>query len=202
MPPPRGITAAKQLLVEGKDAEVFLGALLKHMELTGIQIQNFGGKDELRGFLKALCVASGFVDVISLAIVRDAEIDPGATFQSICDGLRAADLPIPERTMVQVEGRPQVSIMILPDATTEGMLETLCLRSVRDDPAMKCVERYFECLEQQVGSRPSNMDKARLQAFLSSRARPGLLLGQAAHRGYWPWGSPVFDQVKQFLQQI
>ncbi len=36
MPKPREITAAKQLLVEGRDAAVFFTALMRHMELAGI----------------------------------------------------------------------------------------------------------------------------------------------------------------------
>ncbi|MCC6446840.1 MAG: hypothetical protein IT210_25735 [Armatimonadetes bacterium] len=60
MSDPKTITEAKQLLVEGKDAEVFFAAMIKHMKLPGIQIQDFGGNSQLRNFLKALKNVSGF----------------------------------------------------------------------------------------------------------------------------------------------
>lgn len=79
------------------------------------------------------------------------------------------------------------------------MLETLCLQAVVSDPAIKCVDRYLECVAKRMGSLPGNRDKARLHAFLSSRPKPDLLLGQAASAGYFRWDHPAFDHVKQFL---
>jgi hypothetical protein len=82
------------------------------------------------------------------------------------------------------------------------MLETLLLETVADDPVMPCLEAYFECVEQHTGSQPGNRFKARVQAFLASRSRPGLLLGQAASAGYWRLESRVLDHVKHFLRTL
>ena len=203
MPAPLRITESKQLVVEGRDAEGFLDALLRHMELTGIQIQNFGGKDELRGFLKALKNTPGFLSqVTSVGIVRDAETDAGAAFQSVCGALQAADLPVPEKPMVPAVDGLRISVLILPDAEKPGMIETVCLQAVDDDPVMECMAQYFECVKRLTGSLPGNIPKARVQAFLSSRDRPGLGLREAARAGYWPWDSPAFEQIKQFLQEL
>ena len=90
----------------------------------------------------------------------------------------------------------------LPDCANPGMLETLCLEAVGDDPAVPCVQQYLACLEQRGLDPPGNLHKARLHAFLASRPRPQLLLGQAAHAGYWPWSSPAFDLVKEFLRAL
>ena len=51
MPEYKEINKAKQLLVEGKDAKIFFEALLSNLDITEIQIQNYGGIDELKGFL-------------------------------------------------------------------------------------------------------------------------------------------------------
>lgn len=203
MPSPRPITRSRQLVVEGRDAEVFFDALLKHMGLTDVQVQDFGGVDDLRGFLKAFRIAPGFAqEVTSLGIVRDAETDPVAAFQSVCSALEGANLAVPEQAMVPAGHSPRVNVFILPDATTPGMLETICLRAVDDDPAIECIAQYFECVEQRAGSLPDNMHKARVQAFLASRPRPGLLLGQAAHASYWRLNSPAFDHVRRFVQGL
>ena len=76
------------------------------------------------------------------------------------------------------------------------------MQSVTRDPAMRCVDEYFECIERANGSLPNNMDKAKVQAFLASRDRPGLLVGQAAAAGYWPWTSDAFSHVRRFIQNL
>jgi hypothetical protein len=203
MPQPKAITYAKQLLVEGRDAVAFFGALLKHLDLSEVQIQNFGGISELRPFLKALRNEPGFWEkVLSLSVIRDAENNPQGAFQSVRDSLLAANLPAPANTMVSIGADPQVSVLILPDAVTPGMLESLCLAAVENDPTIQCVDQYFNCLKQQMTVLPANLTKARLHAFLSSRPKPDLLVGEAASAGYFPWNHPVFSQVKQFLQVL
>jgi len=203
MPQPKAITYTKQLLVEGRDAVAFFGALLKHLDLSEVQIQNFGGISELRPFLKALRNEPGFWGkVSSLGVIRDAENNSQGAFQSVRDSLLAANLPAPANTMVSVGSNLQVSVLILSDAVTPGMLENLCLAAVENDPAMQCVDAYFNCLKRQMVVSPSNLTKARLHAFLSSRPKSDLLVGEAASAGYFPWNHPAFDQVKQFLQSL
>ncbi|MFN4219076.1 MAG: DUF3226 domain-containing protein, partial [Candidatus Bipolaricaulia bacterium] len=120
----------------------------------------------------------------------------------VCDGLRTAGLPVPRYPVVREGRNPSVMVMILPDINTPGALEDLCLQAVANDPALPCVEQYFECLKQQTSSFPKNFAKAKIQAFLASRVEAGKRLGEAAQAGYWPWHSSVFDQLKSFLKQI
>jgi len=202
VPPPSRLHAAKQLVVEGKSAEYFFSALLAQMGVSDVQVQDFGSVGELGRFLKALCSMSGFSTVVSLGIVRDAESDPRAALQSVCTALGHADLPTPEAPGPAKGTRPRVSAFILPDETTAGMLEDLCLRSVAEQPVMECVDEYFGCLDQRCGLALKNIPKARVQAYLASQLKAGLLLGQAAHAGYWPWDHPAFDDVKRFLGNL
>lgn len=199
MPAPREISASRQLLVEGRDAEVLFRALLSAQGLTGIQVQDFGSITELRGFLKALVRAPGFAEVVTLGVVRDAETDAAAAYQSVCGALAHAELPAPGALAGVL---PRTAVFILPDGAAPGMLETVCLESVTGDPATPCLDPFFECVRQQGGTLPGNMVKARLHAFLATRPKPNLLLGQAAHAGYWPWDSPAFEGIKQFLASL
>jgi hypothetical protein len=196
------ITQPNLLVVEGKEEELFFGALIKHLELQNVQVMGIGGKATLRQNLKALTLSPHFADVIFLGVVRDANNDPGAAFQSVRDALHAMNLPAPERPLVPAGDSPRVAVMILPEEGVAGMLEDLCLRSVMQDPAMYCVEQYFECLRREGLSLPDNMSKAKVQVFLASRRRAGLRLGEAAQAGYWPWESEAFQQVRKFLQLI
>jgi hypothetical protein len=190
------------LVVEGREEELFFGALIKHLGLQNIQTMPIGGKEQLRPNLKALAVSPGFPEVVSLGVVRDANADPGAAFQSVHDALQAANLPTPERPLAFVGERPRVTVLILPGGDRKGELEDLCLDAIAQDPAMPCVEQYFECLQQKGLSLPGNISKAKVQVFLASRHKAGLRLGEAAHAGFWPWENAVFDKVKDFLQKL
>ena len=91
MPRAEEIKSAIQLLVEGNDPRNFFEAFVEHLSLANIQIQNFGGIYELRGFLSALVNAPGFQIVQSIGIVRDAETSAERAFQSVQSSLERAD---------------------------------------------------------------------------------------------------------------
>jgi len=190
------------LVVEGKEEELFFGGLIEHLGLRGIQVMPIGGKEKLRRNLKALVMAADFSKVTFLGIVRDADEDPKAAFQSVCNALRTVNLPAPRHPLEAVGASPRVAVLILPGENMPGMLEDLCLGAVEQDLAMLCVEQYFECLQKQGLSLPGNMSKAKVQVFLASRHKAGLRLGEAAQAGYWPWDAEAFEQVIDFLQQI
>lgn len=190
------------LVVEGREEELFFEAFIRDLGLQDIQIMPIGGKEMLRRNLKALKLSPGFARVTSLTVVRDADEDPKAAFQSVRDALQAVNLAVPEYPLVPVGHSPRVAVIILPEGSMAGALEDLCLRAVEQDLALPCVERYFQCLEEQGLTLPVNMSKAKVQVFLASRHRAGLRLGEAAQAGYWPWKAKAFEQVRDFLKQI
>lgn len=198
----KNIESPNLLLVEGKDEEFFFGALICYMGLKNIQIINIEGKDNLRRKLRALINDARFHEVVSIGIVRDANDDPRAAFQSICDALKAVNLSVPERPLVSNGVSPKVTIMILPKEDTPGMLEDICLKSIENDPVMFCIDQYFKCLEERRIPIPKKRSKAKVQAFLASRTDPGKRLGKAAQAGYWPWDNIAFDPLKNFLQTL
>ena len=90
-------------------------------------------------------------------------------------------------------------VLILPYELDQGMLEDVCLQSVVTDPAMECLNAYFDCLRGKDIVFPKNLSKARIHAFLSSREEPDLRLGEAAEKGYWPWEHHAFDCFRKLL---
>jgi len=196
------ISKSRLIVVEGKEDKLFFDALINYLSLNDIQVLPMGGKTELRKYLEALVIASGFDGVRSLGIARDANSDPRAALQSVCDALRSIGLPAPERTLIPFGDKPKVVIMIFPDESTPGMLEDLCLQAVMQDPAMFCVDQYFQCLQKRSLNLPSKISKAKVQVFLGSKPEPGKLLGVAAQAGYWPFDVEAFTQVKTFVQII
>jgi hypothetical protein len=106
------IRKRKLLIGEGKDEEHFFKALLQQLGLDEIQALGIGGKDRLREKLKGLKTDKNWRHVSSIGILRDADDDPDAAFQSVCDALDAAGLPVPKKVTrpAKEEGKPTIRV--------------------------------------------------------------------------------------------
>jgi hypothetical protein len=187
-------------VVEGKDEERFFGAMLRHMGISNVQVLGIGGKANLTPRLKALVHGPFFNRVIRLGVVRDADDDPEAAFQSVSHSLGAAGLAAPTAPSRLFGDSPAVAVLIVPPEGT-GALEDICLSSVANDPAIPCITAFFDCVEPLLGT-PRHIGKAKVQAFLSCRPEEGKRLGEAAEAGYWPWEAPCFGVVKEFIRLV
>jgi hypothetical protein len=190
------------LVVEGKEDQLFFAAVAAHLGAPDIQILPIGGKTRLRENLKALALAPRFATVRSLGIIRDADAAPNIAFQSVRDALKAARLPAPAAPMQTASGPPATAVMILPDSHSSGTLEDLVLRAVQSDPAMRCVDGYFDCLVRECSLRPGNTAEAKVAVYLASKKEAAKRLGEAAQAGYIPWDSAAFDEAKRFLTEL
>lgn len=199
---PLKISKPKLLIVEGKDEECFFCALIEHLGINDIQVAGIGGKDKLLMNLKGLIRDPEFPRVVSLGVVRDADTNPAAAFQSVRGSLRASGLPTPKKPLVLAQGMPRVAVMIIPSHKRKGALEDLCLESVSKDQALICVDQYFACLDQQKIGQAKNPSKAKVRVFLASRKDPTLPLGISAQKGYWPLDNKAFANIKVFLQSL
>ena len=191
------------LVVEGDDDKNFFEALARHLGIPGIDVLSANGKDNIRPFIAAVASTPGFrSNARALGVTRDADTDPRAAFQSVRDALAAAGLEAPPAPLEVADGSPCVCVMILPASNRPGELEDLCLAAVSTDPAMPCMEAYFECLRTQLPSQPENLSKARVQTFLASRPKPCPSLGVAALKQHWPWGADAFRDARKFLGDL
>ena len=160
--------------------------------------------DNLRRFLRAFKSASGIENARSLAIVVDANSDRDARERSIRGTLSDMGLPTPVGPLeLTSNGQLKVAYLIVPHGVEGTMIEDICLDSVRTDPAMKCVDRYFECIREAdvPGPRGNWESKARVHAFLASREQPDLRLGEAAKRGVWSFETDSFHSPKELFSR-
>ena len=198
------------LVHEGTADGNVLGTLMRHATIQGFQPFSMDGQDKMLRFFKGLALSPHFKNPVpgyahpvrALAIVLDAEADVSATFQSVRDALTAAELPAPAGPGEIVDGALRVGVFLVPDNQSPGKIETLCLRSVEDDPAWSCLDVFFNCVRENGSALPANMDKARAQAFLATRPQPDLPVGLAALEGYWRFESPAFVPLITFLRQL
>jgi len=167
----------KIIAVEGPDDDNFFDALLRRMNIKDYDIRFVGGKDEFKNKLSALKNVSGFVDVdgspfvTHLAIIRDENGDNA--FKSVTNILKKEGFTPPKKHGLFSNGNPKIGIFIMPGTTVKGtMLEDLCLKTVENHPAMKCVNEFASCVSA-LEPKPKNIAKAKAQTFLA--AQPEIL---------------------------
>ena len=203
MPRPNAIRSRIQVLVEGNDQRNFFEAVVDHLELEGVQIQNFGGVDELRPFVSDIAKSEEFADIVeSLGIVRDAEVSAQSAFQSVQSSLQNAGLPVPAQPRVHAGDSSTVAVLILPDDNSPGMLESLLCRTFARALVNDCIDSFFECARAATGNELHRPEKARAHAYLSVQRDPHVSVGFAAQRGYWNLNHATLSGVHDFLRSL
>lgn len=150
------------LLGEGTGENEFFRDLLDEMGIPDVQVEDYGGKNKLAGFLKGLTIRTGFDQLQRIAVTRDADDDPEAAAASVRSAIAGAGFP--EHLTVQS--------MILPGGGRKGALESLWLESLHGAPFEVCVKQFFACLQEQ-GWEPSQLfskkDKGLAQVWLATK---------------------------------
>lgn len=199
---PKGIEKKKQLLVEGNDQRNFFKAFIQRLALQDVQIQNFGGVNQLRNFLPTLIKTSDFKSVTTVGIVRDAEKCASDAFKSVQSSLTKANLSVPPEVGKPSNGSPTVYVFILPGDDKPGMLETLLCQTFADQDVNHCIDGFFKCADALPDMSIKNREKARAFAYLATRPEPRHSVGVAAKQGYWDLDHEAFDGVRTFLREL
>jgi len=192
---PALVSEPRLLIGEGVEEVLFFTAMLKHLGITGVQVEQYSGKAELAPYLRTLKVRPGFSQLRVLHITRDADDSPEAASASVADAVQRAGFP----------ASVVVRTLLLPGAGRQGALEHLCLEAIAGQPIEQCVDDYFGCVR-----RVTSVDltcgtwraKARIHAWLAAQERPDLRLGEAAAKGYIAWSAPAFHELKGFLRRL
>jgi hypothetical protein len=200
------IEQKRLLAVEGKDECNFFSALLVNLSISRVQVVDIGGKNKFSVELPLIMNLEGFGVLSVVGFVRDAEEHTaGSAFDSICATLKKNHLPMPTTTASVVAGPPKVGVFIMPDNQGSGMLEDLCLKTLNGQSIENCINEYMDCISSNISAEERerfNEPKARVQAYLSSRAPIVNSVGLAAGKGYWDFENPCFDGIKNFLRNL
>lgn len=213
---PKSIEENRVLLGEGEDEVNFFEAYLKHIGILDLQVIEVGGKNRFKDGFELFLKDTNFNSVESYAIIRDADDSAESTYQSIADLLRKYKQPVPSgHSEFASDDKCKVGVFIIPGNGEKGMLEDLCLRTVKDHPIMECVDIYFSCLEKKTEENipgetkdpktpyfPKNIAKAKSHAFLSGMHEYKPSIGIAAAKGYWDLDSEELSSMKAFLENL
>ena len=200
MPDAIEFTEPRLLLVEGSDEVGFFRGFLNFLKITGVQIVNYGGKDSLRQNLRAYVREPTFAQVGSIGIVRDADESAHSARQSVLGSLNNANLPDPPG-----DAGVKIALFVMPDDSSPGALEDLCLAALVDNPAIDCVDAFLQCMEEAGYSPPIYLSKAKVRAFLVSLEDSEARLGIRAQRSNeipWDWNHPAFTDLARFLRSL
>jgi hypothetical protein len=193
------------LAVEGKDECNFFDALAKNMGLNEIQIIDVGGKEKFNKTVPLFVNSEQFWDKVKrFGFIRDAEDKEAlSAFSSICDVLKHCDLPVPASPLQIAEANGmQTGVFIMPNNQSSGMLEDLCLSSIKNDEVYSCVAAFVQCYEPKIEHNKYIPSKAKLLAYLATRTPIVNSLGLAAQQNVWDFGNPCFDKIKMFLSEL
>ena len=167
-----------------------------------VQVQNFGGVNDLRRFLPALTKMPDFGIVRSVGLVRDAERSEEAALESVQSSLENVGLPVPHHAGVTAKGHPMVSILILPGEGKPGMLETLVRYTLVGTAIDNCINDFLGCVDRSRSEPIRNPDKAHVFAFLAVNPNAHHSVGVAAKQGIVDLQHHAFRRVSMFLQQL
>lgn len=198
-----------QLLVEGNDDRNFFEALLDRLELhQSIGVQTYRGRDRLKEFLYGFVNDRNFEGVRAIGIVRDADASRDGAFRSTVDILatlkhkEGVELSVPKVDRQFAEGFRSVGIMILADDEGHGMLESVILKTLMDDPKWPCVKRYIECLRSLASEEIRHPEKSYVHAYLAGTNSPHFSVGHAAKRGVFDLDHAAFAEIYNFVTQL
>jgi hypothetical protein len=193
----------KFVFCEGGDDLAVITGVADSVGLTDLHIEPFLGKDKLRNFLRDVQTRPQFAQnkVAAVGIVRDADEDGNAAFQSVHDALLANGFKAPDQNGGFAVNGIKIGVLVVGPKNGKGMVEDLCLSSVSNRPEFLCVEDYFRCIEEK-SSRKNFSSKAKIRVWMASHVDHEFYVGKAAEKGYWPWNSSAFDSMKEFLRQL
>lgn len=201
--PPK-IEKEKLLIVEGDDEYRVFQKIFNELEITTLQLIPHGGKNALPSYLKNVLIKDPMYirsEISTIGIIRDADSNAKAAFQSVCSALENCGLSKPQRENEKTTGNPGVAILILPGNLKTGSLEDVFLDSISNTPLFECIEKYFECVKEKQGSVPNQISKAKVHTYLASNIHdPDKRLGESVHAGIWDLNHSAFTKIIEFIK--
>ena len=204
------------ILCEGMDAKKFLvrylnsPALQENPFFSGdIEALDFGGNEDLSAYLAALKGIDGYSDLVSLLVIRDAELDAQKAAHQVQNALRSNGLDVPAAQGQWTDGIPKTCFLLFPALGTEerpGTLEDLCvtiLDNAKTETPMEEIDTFVGHLEQNRKQTFTHRHKTRLHTYFSVNNKfVGMKVGEAADAGAFDWFHPNLEPLKNCLSKM
>lgn len=188
------------LLVEGSDDQLVIRSQIDRLGLEDFLIFDMHGKD--RGwstYLKTLAQDARFrLNVRSLGLVKDADTNAGAAFDSCRHALQAAGFPAPSKAESIVgDGNVRSGVFVMPGNSQLGALEDLILGSVVPVRA-NLARTYIKTVAART-TGPKNRGKGELQSYLAGLPSSPKTLAVALANGECTLDDAIVSNLRDFL---
>jgi hypothetical protein len=199
---PKKIIHSTILLVEGDDDEKFFTYFLKYEKINTDDIHFISTKGSFnKEFVNLLVKRPNFKRIVKvLVVIRDAETNIQSTFEGIVEKFDDTFLTLPNKPNSSTNFVPKVGVYLIGNGIDIRMLEDLCLKTVKNNPEMKCVNTFCKCVSELKDNKPKNPSKAKAQAFLASKPIYAAHIGLGAKEGYWNFDSTELDEIRDFIK--
>jgi hypothetical protein len=194
--------ATHVVLCEGREDQLILDALLSHLGLPEVAVVDVGGKSVFRGNVRSVLGGQQAPNLRAVAIIRDADNSRERQFQSARDAIRDSGHRVPRAVGRLTSGFPSAGILIVPTGSEQGEMEDLCLAATRRLPEFACVSEFLECSARLRSTEYENPAKAQMHAWLAGQTQAYVRLGEAAQKGWIPFDSPAFADLRDFWQRF
>lgn len=203
------------ILTEGADAYYYLIWMLNSEVFAGdnrfindIQVLDFGGITELKGYLMALKQLDNFPDVKGMMVIRDAESDYESAVREIKQALLENDMESEDKPGSWKIGSPAICYALFPscdDAPKNGTLEDLCLSTISDanwDSLQSEIDVFLEKIKTEYGEKYPREFKNKLHVYFSIKDKyVGLKIGEAAKANAFNWDNPGVLSLKRIIKE-
>lgn len=208
------IKSTRLLLVEGNDECWFFIQLLQFLGLNqnpsplDLQVIDIEGRTRFSSSLSILAKYPDFNKVKVVGFVRDAEDNlANSSYTSMASAIKKSlpDFPIPAIGTVTKNNGFACGVFIMPNNIDKGMLEDLCIDSVKSEPLYGYANQYVMSAYGLLSSsdqKKYNTHKAMVQTYLAGKPEIVNTLANAAKKNIWDFNNPVFDGIKDFIRKL
>lgn len=208
------IVKSHLIVCEGIDARNFFATMIESLSFrhvdkrfaNDIQVLDYGGNNDLTGYLEFLPGLEGYDKVKTLLIVRDAENDADAARKSIENSLRKNGLSVPKECGCWESGDPWVAYLLFPtldDEPTDGALEDLCYKIINEENREALsdeIEQFLDDMKTNHGFEYPRIFKNRMHTYFSIKDKyVSDKIGEAAKANAFDWESELLSYFKNFM---
>lgn len=203
------------VLCEGADEKYFLVELLNSQEWSGnpyfsteIQVESFGGVNDLGKYLMLLQMLPGYEKVRAITVVRDAETDFDAAAAKVKAAFEKAGYDAPDKPFLWKAGKIETSFVLFPSLNDEmknGTLEDLCLTILREkqsEEVLEHINRFLTQSREQMHRELRHWHKSQIHTYFSITDKyVSLKIGEAAKAGCFDWNNPKIAGFMEWLAE-
>ena len=201
-------------MCEGEDATQLIIHFLEYLRKREKRFEDyivfdFGGNDELSGFLSDIRLLPGFDIVKSITIVRDSEVDHNKAIQSVKSALGKHGFPVPPKpnTIERGDGL-KVAYSLFPslsENSLRGTLEDLFIDNLSEDEVDNLlfdINAFLNDLKSK-GRNFTWFHKTKLHTYFSVTDKfVKMKTGQAAQAGAFNFECAEMNSLKELLENI